>query len=165
MRQRNWLKMALFTTLAFALVVLPALAGEKGHKCPLDTQTCLNKMVAQMKTRGWVGIEMEDNKDPRIVTIKRVVPGSPAEAAGFKAGDVLVALNGIKYADNTEERCLPCEAMKDNWVPGRKVQYVVNRSGAEVKLDVTLAPVPTDVMAQWIGAHMIEHAQVEIAQK
>jgi hypothetical protein len=37
--------------------------------------------------RGFVGIEFDDAKD--AVVVKKVLPGSPAEAAGFKAGDVI----------------------------------------------------------------------------
>lgn len=37
--------------------------------------------------RGFLGIELEDAKD--AVVVKKVLPGSPAEAAGFKAGDVI----------------------------------------------------------------------------
>jgi predicted metalloprotease with PDZ domain len=166
MTHAKWMLVALLAALVFlALVALPVVAGEKGHKCTASAQDCLNKMVQTMKTRGWVGIEMDDSKTDKTVSIKRVVPGSPAEAAGFQVGDVLVSINGAKFADNTEEKCATCEATKENWVPGKKVHYVVSRYGREVQVEPTLASVPSDVMAQWIGSHMIEHAEVQVAQK
>jgi S1-C subfamily serine protease len=119
-----------------------------------------------MKNRGWVGIEMDKGKDDKTLLISRVVPGSPAEAAGFQIGDVLLAVNGVKFADNTEDTCATCEATKENWTPGTTVHYVVGRDGQKVKVEPTLAQVPSDVMAQWAGQHMLEHAQpVAIAQK
>ncbi len=159
---------SLTLALLVALMALPAFAGDvekEKKKCSASTQDCLNKMVQKMKTRGWVGIEMDESKGVKATVIKKVVPGSPAEAAGFEVGDVLVSLDGLRYADSTDEKCVPCEAMKENWVPGRKVHYVVNRAGREVAVDPTLGHLPSDVMAMWIGQHMLEHAQYEIAQK
>ena len=161
MRHGKWLAVALMV----AIVTLPAFAGPKGKKCEASTQDCLNKMVQKLKTRGWVGIEMDESKGAKPPAITKVVPGSPAEAAGFEVGDVLVSLDGFKFAENTEEKCATCEAMKENWVPGRTVHYVVKRGGREVSVNPTLGQIPSDVMAAWIGQHMMEHVQVEVAQK
>lgn len=164
MRHGKWLALALMV----AIVALPVFAGPKegkDKKCTASTQDCLDKMVQKMKTRGWVGIEMDEGKGAKTISITKVVPGSPAEAAGFQVGDVLVSLDGNKFADNTEEKCATCAAMKENWVPGRKVHYVVSRGGREVAVDPVLGHIPSDVMATWIGQHMLEHAQIEIAQK
>lgn len=150
--------------LALALVSLPLWAGEK-HKCTMDTQACLDKMAASLKDRGWIGIEMDEKKGASGLTITRVVPGSPAEAAGFRVGDLLVSVDGVRFADNTEDRCVTCAVTKENWVPGRKVHYVVARNGANLGIDPILGPMPTDVLAQWVGKHMLEHAQIEIAKK
>ncbi len=158
--------MALSAVVALAVpMALPTLAGGKGEKCTLDTQTCLNRMVAELKNRGWVGIEIDESKDIKAPVIHEVVPGSPAQAAGLLAGDVLVSVEGIRFADNTEAKCGTCAAMKENWVPGRKVHYVVRRDGREIGIEPTLAVIPTDVMAQWIGMHMMDHAQAVVAQK
>ena len=154
---------ALVLVLATAL---PALAGKEYGKCKEDTQTCLNHMAAMTKNRGWLGIEMNDEKGPSAIQVSRVIAGSPAQAAGFQVGDVLVSVNGYKFADNTEAKCATCEATKDHWVPGAKVTYVVKRDGKETTLNATLAALPSDVMAQWVGMHMLEHAQpVETAEK
>jgi predicted metalloprotease with PDZ domain len=161
MKRTNCLAMALAAVLA-----LPALAGEKGeYKCTETAQSCLDQMAAKLKNRGWLGIEMDDSKGMNAIKITRVVPGSPAEAAGFEVDDVLVSLNGVKFADNTEEKCATCEAAKDGWVPDAKVSYVVNRNGRDVRLAATLAALPPDVLAQWVGKHMLEHAAVEVAEK
>ena len=165
MRTRQWLCLSLGALVALSLAAIPAVAGGMDHKCKDDAQTCLNHMVSNMKNRGWVGLEFAEDEATKGLTVKRVVPGSPAEAAGFQSGDALVAVNGVKFADNAEGKCATCEATKENWTPGRKVHYVISRSGKELALEPTLAAIPSDVMAQWIGAHMMDHAQVEVAKK
>ncbi len=166
MKQRRRLAVAAAAVLAVALLSLPVAAGEKSKsKCTADTQTCLNKMAAMFKGRGWIGIEMDEKKGSSALAVSRVVAGSPAEAAGFHVGDVLVSVEGVKFADNTEEQCATCAVTKNNWVPGRKVKYVVSRGGGDVVVEPVLGEVPTDVLAQWIGQHMLEHAQVEVAKK
>ena len=139
---------------------LAAWAGEGSYrKCPEPTQSCLDHMVAKLKGRGWLGIEYDDKDGPKAVKITRVIPGSPADKAGFKAGDVLVSVNGARFADNTEDRCATCEATKKEWTPGHKVRYVIERGSRTLTLQPTLAPLPPDVMAQIIGMHMLEHVQ------
>src|SRR5512137_2880506 len=102
--------------LALVALLLPAtaLAGGKDYKCKVDTQTCLNTMAQKLQGRGWVGLEFDD-KDPKTMAVTRVVPGSPAESAGFKVGDVLVSVDGARFADNTEDKCATCAATADNW--------------------------------------------------
>jgi len=158
--KKTWLAVVLVTAMALSA----AIAGEKGYgKCKEDTQTCLNHMVAEMKGRGWLGIQMDDEGGPANIKITKVVPGSPAEASGFQVGDVLVSVNGAKFAENTEEKCVTCEKTKETWKPGNKVTYVVKRNGADTTLNATLAALPSDVMAQMIGMHMIDNANPEDA--
>lgn len=155
-----------FAMLAAAAVALPGFAGSHGYnKCPEDTQTCLNHMVAKLKGQGWLGIWLDDSHAPKQLTVTRVVGGSPAEAAGFKVGDLLVSVNGAKFARNTEKKCVTCEAIKDIWKPGKRVDYVVRRKNKNVVLHPTLAALPSDAMAQMIGMHMLDHVQTEDASK
>ena len=89
-----------------------------------------------------------------MLTVKRVVADSPAESAGFKSGDVLVALNGIKYEDKNKDALM---AAKKSMAPGKQVAYTVSRDGQEKTITATLAPMPSEVLAQWIGHHMLDH--------
>lgn len=148
----------------FLLAALPAMAGSDsaGHKkCPYPTQECLDHMATKMKDSGWVGIEMDVDESSKVMTIKRVVPGSPAEAAGMQVGDVLYALNGVPFSEANEEAL---QKVKKDWKPGQKVTYTLKRNGMDRQADVTLAPMPADVLAAWIGNHMLEHVSTEIAQ-
>jgi C-terminal processing protease CtpA/Prc len=153
--------LALALVLALAAAV-PAFSGDhKGYKCTVATQECLDQMVSKLKNRGWTGIEFDDSKGPASFRVTRVVAGSPAEAAGFQPDDVLVSINGIRYSEGNMEK------IKEAWgdtKPGQSVSYVVARGGIEKTLTVTLGQLPSDVMAQWVGMHMLEHASTTVAE-
>ena len=155
MKRSSWVVLAI-AVLGFSIAA--ATAGEYG--CKGTTQECLDKMATQLQKTGWVGINLEHNDHEQMVVTK-VVPDSPAKAAGFREGDILLALNGIRFA---EENHKAMQKDKESQHPGVKVTYTVERNGKERDLTPTLAKVPQDVLAQWIGGHMLEHAEVEVAQ-
>lgn len=140
-----------------AAVALPLVAGE-GHTCEVSTQDCLDHMAASLADRGWVGIEADDES----MRITGVAEGSPAETAGLAVGDVLVAANGVAYA-TADQAAL--DRVKKGMTPGATVTFTVERGGATREVKVTLADLPDAVRAQWVGAHMLEHASVKVASK
>jgi C-terminal processing protease CtpA/Prc len=139
-----------------------AAAMQAAAKCQYSTQDCLDHMAARLKSSGWVGIELEKDDTSGVMTIQRVIPGSPAESAGLQPGDVLFALNGIEINDQNEDAL---KAAKKDWKPGQTVNYTLKRNGQERKATLTLAPMPADVLAKFIGQHMLEHATTEVAAK
>jgi predicted metalloprotease with PDZ domain len=155
MERRLWIAIAVVVFMTSML-----LAGEH-KKCTMGTQECLDTMVTKLKTHGWMGIEMEIDEATSARTIKRVVPGSPAEKAGFQAGDVLVALNGVRFGKETEAQI---SAIWEELKPGKEATYTVARNAYERQIAVTLAEAPSDVLAQWVGYHMLEHCQPQIAK-
>lgn len=155
MLRRTWVIVLAWTLLATAW----ALAGES-KKCNLSTQDCLDQMATKMKTYGWVGVELERDNESGTLTVLKVVPGSPAEAAGIQHGDTLYALNGVRIIKDNEEALT--KARKE-WKPGQSVTYTIHRGGAERQVTLTLAPMPADVLARYIGEHMLEHAGADLA--
>ena len=150
-------------TAALALALaLPAWAGHSGEKCNYPTQECLDHMAEKLKSSGWVGVELDQDETTGVPTVTKVVPGSPAEAAGIQPGDILVALNGVKINKDNDEAL---KSARKEWKPGQSVTYTISRNGYDKKVDLTLAPMPADVMAAWIGKHMLEHAHAEVAKK
>ncbi|HYV19647.1 MAG TPA: PDZ domain-containing protein [Verrucomicrobiae bacterium] len=127
-------------------------------KCTYNTQECLDHMAAKLQSSGWVGIEL-DKDDSGVMTVQRVVPGSPAEQAGFQVGDVLFALNGIEISDKNESAL---KTAKKDWKPGQSVSYTLKRDGRPVNANLTLGVMPADVLAKFIGEHMLEHASTEV---
>lgn len=144
MRRTPWI---LAAGLAVA-VAAPALAGGKGEKCSQDAQACLNHMAAK-KAKGWMGLELDKTAEGQQ-SVKKVVDGTPAAAAGFMVGDVLIQRNGISVSDYEA-----LKADKASWNVGSKVTYTIRRADAEKQLVVTLAAMPEEVFASMVGAHMV----------
>lgn len=141
-------------------VSVPVMAGE-GH-CKGTADECCKKMANKLENKAWLGVELDHNEAGRYV-VTRVVPDSPAEAAGFKAGDVLLALNGVEWSKKNHDAV---KKASYELKPGSSATYVVKRGGSKVELSATLAHVPREVMAQWVGEHMLsEHSGVKMASK
>ncbi|MFN2548462.1 MAG: Do family serine endopeptidase [Myxococcales bacterium] len=99
--------------------------------------------------RGFLGVQpqaitadMVDQlglKSTRGALIADVVPKSPADEAGVKPGDVVVALNGKPVADNNQ-------LTRDVGVvpPGQSVRLDVIRDGREKSFQAKLAPRPDE---------------------
>ena len=90
-------------------------------------------------TRGWLGVSIQE-VTPELAKsfglpgekgalISDVVPGGPAEKAGFKRGDVILELNGKTVKDYHE---LP--RMVAAMPPGEKVMFKVLRDGREMMI-------------------------------
>jgi len=141
---------------------VPAIAGHGHEKCSYDTQTCLNMMAEKMKNSGWIGVELDKNEESGIITVTKVIDGSPAEKAGLKAGDVLYAIDGIVLGTENEDKIMQA---KKSWKPGTSISYTIKRDGQDRKAAITLAPMPADILARYIGEHMLDHAAVEVAAK
>lgn len=135
-----------------------AIAGETWH-CKLSTQECLNQMAANMKNSGWIGVVIERDKDD-LWLVKEVVAGSPAQKAGIEPGDTLYAMNGTPLTTENESKI---QKIRKDLKPGSSVTYTVRRDGGSRDLTITLAPMPADLMAKYIGAHMLEHAAQDMA--
>jgi S1-C subfamily serine protease len=152
------------TLLALALVVglvTAAFAGGSGHSGECKTEEAHAKAAhttkAQLAAKGWLGIETDKDETTGAVRVSKVASGSPAEQAGFREGDVLVAFNGIPVQD--KERI---HAAKASIGVGSQVTWTVARGGAEQKLAATLAPVPDEVLAQWMAE---EEKEAKVASK
>ena len=150
------MKKLLTTTLTLALLVpvMPLHAGEKYDKtCPEDAADCIRMMKEQFKERGWVGINMDYDKENGTTVISNVVSNSPAERAGFQVGDVLVGLNGIDYTEESEESL---KAEYATFKPGSVATFKVKRDGEAIDIEVNLEQIPQAILAQWIGQHILE---------
>ena len=153
---------------SLALVVLPAIAGEDSEhaekagyekKCGADAQACLDWFANNYKGRGWAGVSLEMSDDGLVVS--EVHPGTPAAKAGVEAGDVLVAINGIAYADENKEKMAQ---LQEEMVPGNEFTYTISRNGKNKEISFALDEMPMDVVARMVGLHMLsDHAAVEVA--
>jgi predicted metalloprotease with PDZ domain len=154
-------RIAATVVVACALLGVPPAGAGEGHgkgdkKCSHSTQECLNYLAASLSGRGWVGIEMS-SRENGSVEVTKVIDGSPAKNAGLRAGDVLLAVNGVRMRDPAQEaeRKKIHESMK----PGVVITYAVMRGGHERSAEVKLGEMPASVRHQIIGGHMAEHAE------
>ena len=98
-------------------------------------------------TRGWVGVEIQEITqeladsfklpDARGVLIAGVVRGSPAERAGIKTGDVLLAIDS-KPVGNAHDMLDMIAAL----MPGDPSKFKLRRDGREIDLSVTVGRRP-----------------------
>jgi carboxyl-terminal processing protease len=116
-------------------------------------------MAKKMKSKGWLGVEI--NEQSGHMEIVKVLKESPAEKAGIVPGDLLFAVNGVEYAEANKEKLA---TIREQMLPGSAFTFTVLKAGAEKQdVPVTLAAMPEDLMAQWIGKHMLEHLTAENA--
>lgn len=144
-----------FLLLVVAVVLAAAGVATAGgaHGKAASADSCLAEKAAQMAKHGWLGIETEKAAAGGY-TVTAVHPGSPAAAAGFRTGDVLVALGGVRFAEDNKEAI---KKVKAGLAVGSEVSYTVARNGREQQLSATLAPVPREVLARWLGEDVLDH--------
>ena len=149
------MKKAIATLSVLVLLAgIPALAGED-HKCKAGTQGCLNKMAADMKNKGLVGVDGEWDEEAGGFRVASYIAGTHAEHAGVEINDLLVAINGITLSDEEKTK-----ADRDNRTPGSEVSVTVLRDGKKKKMKVTLSALTEEQIARYVGGHMLDHAVV-----
>jgi len=150
----------LIATAMVASVVASVFAG--GHECQISAEECAKQLRAKFEKTTWLGIEKEKTPDG-AVRVSAVTPGSPAAAAGFAVGDLLVAVNGVALAESDTE---VWKKVKVAMEPGRRIDYAVSRNGVPLTLSATLATPPEAVIDGWIKEHIAkEHSHRAAASK
>jgi serine protease Do len=107
------------------------------------------KVVAELKEkgsvqRGFIGVQIQPVtkevaeaiglKEARGALVAEAVKGSPAEKAGIKTGDTILAVEGqpIREARDLSRRIAA-------YAPGRTVQVIVHRDGQERQVSLEIA--------------------------
>ena len=142
------------------LAAAPAMAGEK-KKCEGNPDDCIKKMKQKYSEKAWLGISYETDDKGRWV-VESVEADSPAKAAGFEKGDVMLAVNGVEYSKENKQKL---KEVYSNLEPGTEATYVVSRQGGKVKLHATLGHVPKEMQAKWIKEHVNKYHSEQMASK
>lgn len=129
-----------------------ALAGH-GGKCTKSSADCAAHFKESYQNKGWLGIEA-DHTESGALKVLSVVPGSPAERAGLRAGDELTAVNGIAFTEENEGKL---KAMKKSHLTiGATATYDVKRGSETLSVQATLVKIPDAVLAEMIDRHTKE---------
>ena len=116
-----------------------------GFAIPVNlAASVMRSLVANgVVARGYLGVQMQDLDaelaprfgltEARGAIVVDVVPGSPADQAGIRQDDVVVAFDGRPVANSTELRLLIAQV-----VPGSRVPIQVMREGAPLQLTAEL---------------------------
>ena len=122
-----------------------------GFAIPINmVKRIMEDLIADGKvTRGWLGVHIQDLNSNMIKTlglndrngalISQVIKDSPAEDAGIKDKDVVIAVDGEKIEDSSQ--------LKNRISTGRpndKTKLTLIREGKEKKLTVTLGIRPDE---------------------
>jgi serine protease Do len=127
--------------------------GFMGLSFAIPTEVA-TQVVAQLKSagkvsRGWLGVNIQDvnrelaesfgMKKPQGALVAKILPKSPAEAAGIQVGDIILAYNGIEI---TNSSALP--PMVGMTKIGETAKLKVLREGSYKELVVKIGALPTD---------------------
>ncbi|MGH8765865.1 MAG: DegQ family serine endoprotease [Burkholderiales bacterium] len=121
---------------------------------PIDVASKVQaQLVAHGKvSRGRLGVTIQNVNQalaqsfgldkPQGALVATVVPGSAADKAGLKTGDVIVSIDGKDIVNSTD---LPA-AVADK-APGSQVKLALVRKGERREISATLGAVPEDKLA------------------
>ena len=121
-----------------------------GFAVPINlARTVMERLVVDGKvTRGQLGVIIQPvTPENTGALVGGVTPGSPADEAGLKAGDVIVEFNGKKVTDSRHLRL-----MVGQTAPGASVSVKVLRDGKEQTFTAKLGEVSTEGLAKGGGS-------------
>ncbi|HEY0457110.1 MAG TPA: DegQ family serine endoprotease [Verrucomicrobiae bacterium] len=136
--------------------ILSRSGGNQGIGFAVPVNLARNVMDGLVKegrvVRGFMGVNIQDLtpalakeldvKQSSGVVVADVTSRSPAEKAGVKAGDVILAYNGKEVRDSRHLKLQVAETS-----PGTSVPLKVLRDGKEKTLNVTVKELPNSDMA------------------
>jgi serine protease Do len=114
-------------------------------------KSVVDQLIAQGKmTRAWIGVtvqprfkhvkSVDKSSMDRGVLVGGVIAGSPAEAAGLRAGDLILRVNGQETNARFAEEVPDFNRLVADLPIGKEAEAVISRDGAEMPLKV----VPTE---------------------
>lgn len=130
-------------------IVAAATLFADGPKCNGAARVCEQQIRQMLSGRRYLGATIEDRQPGLFV--KSVHPDSPAERAGLKAGDRLIAVNG-KSLTNASPREFK-QFLADARATGR-LWMIVSRHGAYSKVETRLEPYTKEQIAKIVSAHL-----------
>jgi carboxyl-terminal processing protease len=133
--------------------------GDPGHSRFMDPETVQKENEQLSGKFTGIGIYLHQDKDTKELVITSPIPGSPAEKAGFKPNDVIVAIDGTNMKDKTIDDASKLIQGKE----GTSVTLTIRRPGEtqtrEIKVTRAEIKVP-NVMMHYDAESHIAYIQV-----
>ncbi len=129
--------------------------------CTGTFEDCARMMRAEYATRGWLGVELQWSDGRAEPTVTAVVPGSPADRAGFRAGDVMTSMSGISFAP--AHSAVLNDFMANAYTIGKTVRYTVMRKGEIIRLNPTLVEIPSEQLDRMVAGHKTAQHAADVA--
>lgn len=129
-----------------------------GFAVPSDiASNVINQLKENKKvSRGWMGVSIQNvdenaakalgMDEPKGALVAGVTSGDPADEAGIRTGDVIIALDGDSVEDAGD-----LTRRVGKYAPGSKISVTVLRKGDEKKLEMTLGERDSEKVAAEMG--------------
>ncbi|MFL6467494.1 MAG: PDZ domain-containing protein [Pyrinomonadaceae bacterium] len=127
--------LAVFVVAGYAQTPEPRKDSDRAFFWQFDDGSYLGVQTTEVNRENFARFGL---RDVRGVAVEKVIEGSPAQAAGLQAGDVIVRFNGQEVGSSRMLTRLINEVSPDH---GAKV--TVLRGGSERELNVTMGKRPT----------------------
>jgi len=134
--------------------MLPLALLSVGHLVPGQCQP----LDVEALHPGWVGFgfhyrtEGEEGKHRGWLYVRGVAPGSPAERAGLRAQDLIVALDGKPFHQTRYSEVLGLFAGIE---PGQRRLFTVKRGTTTLDIPITAAPTTPEQLERWRANYLL----------
>ncbi len=136
-----------------------AVLNDKGHTYFLSPQEVKSQQQQLSGVSSGIGIYIQQDTKTKQVIITATVPGAPADKAGFKSGDIIVAVNGTNVVGKDSDTIHNFIAGKN----GTSVAITIQRPPTNQRLTITVTradfKIPGVIM-RYISETHIAHIQI-----
>lgn len=145
--------------LIFVAFIAAAAVSAEEPKCNGAARECDQQIRQMLSGRRYLGATIEDRK-PGLV-IKSVEPNGPADRAGLRGGDRLIAVNGksVTSASTREFKQILADARQTGGL-----FIIIARGRRYTKVSARLEPYTKDVINKIIAAHMAQSHEATARQ-
>ena len=151
------------TCMALAISVSQSVAGAEVSEeleCA-SVEACAEIWEAELAQKGTVGMaflclppKTDDPEESVQFVVQLVHPDSPADKAGVKQGDLILAANEREYTSSDSEQFFEHPAEIG---PGNTVAYRVSRDNEQLEIEVEVQPGAPSVLEHQLYRKLLEH--------
>lgn len=132
--------------LGIGQVLSSGAVGAAAPPCERMDDACFASLEAELMKGGGVGFRLvaTHKRGRPMYRIEEVFPGRPAEAAGLRPGDAILAIDGRStiFTNRSEGEAISEFAHRRNLrlKQGERITFRIRRDGKEIPVEVTTGP-------------------------